>query len=100
MLFRSHAGQFDADQMALNDIAANGQNYANTNGSCVAILCSGVDKKIVNCTVCQTGNKVYTSSVFQPAQHMYLCTYHYEWTDGTRSQDFTELSKPPCPVFN
>lgn len=32
--YQSTLSQEDADQQALNDIAANGQNYANANGSC------------------------------------------------------------------
>jgi hypothetical protein len=36
--YSTTAGQTAANQLALDDIAANGQNYANTNGSCTAIV--------------------------------------------------------------
>jgi hypothetical protein len=94
--YSSHAGQWDADQLAQNDINANGQHYANTHGSCVAIPCSGDDKHIVFCTTCETGVKVYTSSVWSPAYHEYLCTYHYHWSDGADSPNYQEYAKTTC----
>ena len=33
-IYNSTISQVDADQKAVNDVAANGQNYANTNGAC------------------------------------------------------------------
>lgn len=37
--YSSTISQADADQQALNDINANGQNYANANGTCTAASC-------------------------------------------------------------
>ncbi len=96
--FTSHAGKWDANQLAQSYLNANGQNYANTHGSCVAISCSGVDKHIVFCTTCETGTKVYTSSVWSPSEHEYLCTYHYHWSDGVDSVDYQEYDKTSCPI--
>lgn len=97
--YSSHAGQWDADQLAQNDVNANGQNYANAHGSCVAIPCSGDDKHIVFCTTCETGQKIYTSSVWSPSYHEYQCTYHYHWSDGADSPNYTEYNKTPCLVL-
>jgi YD repeat-containing protein len=94
--YSSLVSQADADQKAQDDINANGQNYANTNGSCTAICtnCTGENKKCINGT-CATGLKVYTSSVYIGPRH-YQCTYHYEWSDGSWSQDYTEDTTAPC----
>ncbi|NTS39870.1 hypothetical protein HRG84_03055 [Flavisolibacter sp. BT320] len=89
-----------ANRKALADIVANGQAYANQFGTCTSTFvcttsnCSGIDKKCVNNT-CQTGIKVYTSSV-QIGSHIYECTYHYEWSDGSWSANYTEQSPYPC----
>jgi YD repeat-containing protein len=92
------ATQTNADAMAQTDVDLNGQTYANAIGSCAVTCttsnCSGNDKKCVN-NVCQTGVKVYTSSVFI-STHYYECTYHYEWSDGSWSQNYTEYSNTNC----
>jgi hypothetical protein len=38
---------------------------------------------------------VYTSSV-QMGLHWWQCTYHYEWSDGSWSQNYTEDSTTQC----
>lgn len=92
--------QYDADQLAIYNLNQGGQAYANTNGTCTSNCngtnCSGVDKKCIN-GVCSTGVKTYTSSV-QQGVHQYLCTYHYAWSDGSVSQDYTETSTTACLV--
>lgn len=62
--------------------------------------CSGEDKKCVNGT-CETGMKIYTGSEENPGgpSNGYTCTYHYEWSDGTWSQDYTEQSGYACFIF-
>ena len=89
--YTSTISQADADSKATADETANGQNYANANGTCT--LCTGNAYKIIN-HACELGNKVYTASVPQGSQ--YLCTYHYEWSDGSHSVDYTELHSTPC----
>ena len=63
----------------------------------VPVTCSGDDRKLVN-GVCQQGNKFYDTSVYNSAAKNYTCTYHYEWTDGTRSSTFTETSQSACSI--
>jgi hypothetical protein len=61
---------------------------------CNTSNCTGVDKKCVS-GVCQTGVKVYTSSV-QLGVKLWECTYHFEWSDGSWSQNYTEQSTTNC----
>ncbi|MGN6292962.1 MAG: hypothetical protein ACTHMV_09485 [Chitinophagaceae bacterium] len=65
---------------------------------CNMANCNGVDKKCVN-GVCETGVKVYISSVFNEELHQYECTYHYEFSDGTWSSNYVEYSGAECPLF-
>lgn len=48
--------------------------------------CTGEDKRIVN-GVCETGMMVVTGGGF--ANGMNYCTYHYEWSDGYWSPNYT-----------
>ncbi|GAB2808970.1 DUF5977 domain-containing protein [Ferruginibacter profundus] len=78
----------------------------NSNSSTITetFTCSGNDKKIINCT-CETGIKIYTSSVFDRKGNMgcaagqWLCTYHYHWSDGSNSADYTECSASDCGPY-
>jgi len=66
----------------------------------VCVACIGVDKKVIG-GVCQTGNRVNTSSqaVLQPGGGvLYKCTYHYEWSDCSKSADFTQDNATPCTI--
>jgi len=97
--YSSTVSQVDADAKAQNNINANGQSYANTYGTCTFVCCStnGIDKKCVNGS-CQTGIKVYTYS-----QMMYgsiVCTYHYEWSDGSWSDNYQETNTSACISYN
>lgn len=75
----------------------------NTNSSPITetFNCSGPDKKLINCG-CETGEKIYTSSVWDKkgqlgcSQGQWLCTYHYHWSDGSNSADYTECSPTNC----
>jgi hypothetical protein len=100
--YSSTVSQAAADQQATNDINANGQNYANANGTCSVplcngSLCSGEDKKCIS-NYCETGVKVYTNSVYHPSSNSYTCTYHYEWSDATWSPDYLEINPNPCAI--
>lgn len=68
--------------------------------SCIAACgdCIGADKKCLG-NQCETGIKVYTASVFNPSTNKYDCTYHYEWSDGSWSQNYTEESLIECPIL-
>jgi YD repeat-containing protein len=103
-VYLSAISQADADALAATELDSYGQTYANNQGTCTLINtcnsgnCSGVNKKCVN-GICETGIKVYTSSV-QIGAHLYECTYHYEWSDGTWSQNYTEQSPTNCSKIN
>lgn len=78
----------------------------NTNSASVTetISCSGPDKKMIGCN-CETGVKIYTSSVWDKKGLLgctpgyWLCTYHYHWSDLSNSPDYTECSPANCGPF-
>jgi len=67
------------------------------------LTCSGPDKKMIGCN-CETGVKLYSASVIcgkfgaPPGccTGMWLCTYHYRWSDASVSADYTECSPTTC----
>ena len=72
------------------------QIYANKLGSCtLCASCIGVSNRCVNGN-CQSGIKVYTGSTYDYNMSAYICTYHYEWSDGYWSSNFTESSSYNC----
>jgi hypothetical protein len=98
--YLSSIGQTEANQKAIDDLLANGQAYANALGtctqqsSCTPSNCTGEGYKCVY-GVCELGVKVYTY-IEQIDQHLWTCTYHYEWSDGSWSEDYYEESPYPC----
>lgn len=69
--YSSTISQADANQLALDDISANGQNYANVNGTCTLIqyvtvslknLFSGAYPNPISLQFIQNGSPVYTFS--------------------------------------
>ncbi len=66
-----------------------------TTGQCPPVSnCTGADKRVVNGT-CETGVKVYTSSL-PMGNGQWQCIYHYVWSDGFAGPDITETSNSPC----
>lgn len=63
--------------------------------SCNTGNCSGEGYKCVN-GICEYGFKIYTYSNYDEFSGTYLCIYHYEWSDGTWSEDYSEYSSYPC----
>ncbi len=55
--------------------------------------------KLVNC-VCETGIKVYTSSVYKKINGVFQweCTYHWCWSDHSISGNYTEVHASSCTV--
>ncbi len=45
---------------------------------------------------CEAGYKVYTNSTYNGVKKVWICTYHYEWSDGVWSQDYTETNLTQC----
>lgn len=101
--YSSTVSQAAANQLAINYINANGQAYANANGTCTlnsgcnTSNCTGIDKKCVN-NFCETGFRVNTDSFWDTSMGEYQCTYHYEWSDGSWSQNYTEYNPDPCAL--
>ncbi len=104
-MFSSGNNQADADLMALNYINANGQTYANSIGTCTITCnnCTTPNKKCIN-GICETGIKVITDNgcnviyINYPNDYEYDCweTYHFEFSDGTWSQDYTCWNNNNC----
>jgi hypothetical protein len=92
--YSSPVSQAAADQLALDDIAANAQNYAN-NVAC-SCSCSGEGKKVVN-SVCETGTR-WNSSTTQMPNGTWQCIYYYVWSDGSYSGNYTVYGSSPCPI--
>jgi hypothetical protein len=70
------------------------------------IIGCGTDpwKKSIN-GVCETGCKVVTASVYKKVNlggatfgFRWVCTYHYLWSDGSVSIDYTEIGTSSCPL--
>ena len=95
--YNSVISQADANAKAQADMDANGQAYANTNGNCVlgCLKCIGEANKCIN-AICETGAKVVTDTYGSGKD--WWCVYHYEWSDGTYSQDYIEKGFLPCPI--
>lgn len=101
--YSSAVSQAAADQLALDDIAANGQSYANSHGSCQPpcdeVSCPGPDKKCVN-GVCETGVQVITISyrIRISGVWNYYCNYVYCFSDGSSSDEIEAPSGALCPT--
>lgn len=67
------------------------------NTGCGPANCSGPGYKCVF-GICELGIKVYTNSVQSPPGQ-WTCTYHYEWSDGTWSGDYTETTTYNCSTI-
>jgi hypothetical protein len=102
-MFTSAISQADADQQAQNYVNANGQAYANTNGSCTPVpscgwttcMSQGEAYQCIN-GVCEQGVQVYTSSYLDPNTGTIMCEYHYEYSDGSWSATYTVASGGYC----
>lgn len=98
--YSSTISQADANQQAQNDINANGQTYANTNGTCTAYTCNtgncnAVDKKCIN-GVCETGQRINKTSTY--SRGVWTCTYVYRWSDCSESQVYTQTGTTACTI--
>lgn len=62
-------------------------------GNCTSSACTsqGPQYKCVNGS-CEMGYKVFTDSYYDSSAGGYICIYHYEWSDGSWSQDYTQFS--------
>lgn len=93
--YSSEISQAAADNLALADIAANGQAWANANGTC---SCADEGKKFIN-GVCETGTRIeYASESLGNGQ--WKCTYVYTFSDGSYSGYYYTYQSFSCPVGN
>jgi hypothetical protein len=81
-----------ANQLALNDIAANGQNYANFYCTC---SCTGVGYTSIN-GICEFGTR-YNSSTVQQANGTWKCNFYYVFSNGSVIE-YSEINSTPCPI--
>lgn len=97
--FFSYINVNDANAKALAFINATGQDEANKKGSCTLICttenCTGINKKCIN-NVCETGNILLESSVPMGGGSYWMCTYRYQFSDGSVSDSFIEWSPGEC----
>ncbi len=47
---------------------------------------------------CELGLRYNTATTWDKIQNLWKCTYHYEWSDGSRSVDYTEYKTSSCPI--
>ena len=101
--YMSIISQTDANNKAWNDIVTNGQLYANYmaacgSGTCSPENCVGLNKKCIN-GVCEVGIKVRTRSR-EISTGVWQCVFHYEWSDGSWSEDYTEETTVDCTLID
>lgn len=94
--YQSFISQQHANQLAINEILTNGQASADTYGCilpCPGCSEQGVMYKCVN-GQCEAGIKVYTDSWYEA--YVWICEYHYVFSDGSVSSSYLELSGTSC----
>lgn len=58
--------------------------------------CGGPSHKCIN-NVCETGVRENVSSAYvSPGR--YSCTYHYDFSDGSTSANYTQYNTAPCAL--
>lgn len=72
-----------------------GPNETCPPSTCNSSNCIGNDKKCVN-DFCETGVRVNTDSYFNGFS--WTCIYHYEWSDGSWSGNYSETNPDPCAL--
>jgi len=89
--YSSTVDQPTADLLATTDVANNKQSNANRLGSC---SCGGEGQKYIG-TSCTNGTR-YNKSTAKLLSGQWQCIYYYQFSDGTISQDYTEVNQNPC----
>jgi Family of unknown function (DUF5977) len=91
--YSSLVDQATADNLALANIAANGQTYANNTCWC---SCGGIGQKMIN-GICETGTR-YNSSTVYLGNGIWQCTFYFVFSDTTVSSNYTENNTTACPI--
>jgi YD repeat-containing protein len=66
--------------------------------SCNTSNCNGEGYKCVY-GACEFGYRINTDSYYDIESGMIICVYHYEWSDGTWSNNFYEYNFGYCPLW-
>jgi hypothetical protein len=80
--------------------------YINTTTCPVTVTCPDDGIHAVINGVCEEGCRVNTSSVRTKiitetgTTYVWVCTYHYEWSNATHSGNYTESNASPCTIGN
>ncbi len=64
---------------------------------CNASTCTGAAFKCINGT-CEQGEKVFTTNYYEEDTGYWYCVWHYEWSDGSWSQNYEQYSTSPCTM--
>lgn len=59
--------------------------------------CTGEGYGCINGS-CELGYRVNTASIYHWETGLYECVYHYEFSDGSWSQNYTEYNSLPCAI--
>ena len=86
----SSVSQSEADQLALDEIALNGQVKANRSLTCYYNGCVGEGYKYIN-DHCVLGTKVYDNCSAENQDGSFTKYYHYHWPDNTNSSSYSEV---------
>ncbi len=92
--YSSTISKEDANSKALAALATQGQDYANSNCWCSCYL---EGQKMIN-GACETGVR-YNSSAVEISPGYWQCTYYYQFSDYSTSQEYYEYSSSPCPIL-
>lgn len=88
--------EIDMNNCSVSYLQKRWYSLGTDNTNCPAVAsCTGANKRVVN-GVCETGSKVYVGPGVPNGNGTYTCTYHYLWTDGFVSPNYTEISTTNC----
>ncbi len=59
--------------------------------------CNLPNRKIIN-GICEMGVRIDTGSYFDSGTGLWTCIYHYQWSDGSYSIDYSEYNQQECPL--
>ena len=86
--YSSEISQEDADRQAQEDIAANGQNYANENGTCNTVLWYNSEQsKSFTKNDCNPDTEAGTEVIYTVPERTYSSTISQEDADGKATED-------------
>lgn len=99
--YASAVSQADANSLAQNDVTANGQNYANTNGNCISsgVTVQGYNAKAVPYRVKFTNNSNGSIYIFDLVENNYDFSILGTVPSGTYTVNFYKAGVPTTATF-